>query len=87
MDIEPRPFATFDELTSYCYHVASVVGLCCIRIWGYRSLGGDAERHAERCGIALQLTNIIRDVRDDARTAAITCLRRTWRSSVSFTTI
>jgi 15-cis-phytoene synthase len=67
MDIEPRPYATFDELANYCYHVASVVGLCCIRIWGYRSDGGEAERHAERCGIALQLTNIIRDVRDDAR--------------------
>jgi 15-cis-phytoene synthase len=67
MDIEPRPFVSFDELTNYCYHVASVVGLCCIRIWGYRSAGGEAERHAERCGIALQLTNIIRDVRDDAQ--------------------
>ncbi len=35
--------ATFDELTDYCYHVASVVGLCCLHIWGYRSDGGQAE--------------------------------------------
>jgi phytoene synthase len=66
MDIEPRGFATFDELADYCYHVASVVGLCCLHIWGYRSEGGEAERLAEHCGLALQLTNILRDVRDDA---------------------
>ena len=66
MDIQPRGFATFDELADYCYHVASVVGLCCLHIWGYRSEGGKAERLAEHCGLALQLTNILRDVRDDA---------------------
>ena len=55
----------------YCYHVASVVGLCCLHIWGYRSEGGKAERLAESCGIALQLTNIIRDVREDARNGRI----------------
>jgi phytoene synthase len=66
MDIEPCGFATFDELADYCYHVASVVGLCCLHIWGYRSEGGEAERLAEHCGLALQLTNILRDVRDDA---------------------
>jgi phytoene synthase len=66
MDVEPRPVLSFDDLAVYCYHVASVVGLCCLRIWGYRSVDGTAERLAERCGIALQLTNIIRDVRDDA---------------------
>ncbi len=71
MDIEPRGFATFDELADYCYHVASVVGLCCLHIWGYRSEGGQAERLAEHCGIALQLTNILRDVRDDARAGRI----------------
>jgi phytoene synthase len=67
MDIQPRGFATFAELADYCYHVASVVGLCCLHIWGYRSEGGTAERLAEHCGIALQLTNILRDVGDDAR--------------------
>ncbi len=71
MDIEPRPLASFDDLAAYCYHVASVVGLCCLRIWGYRTENGTAERLAERCGIALQLTNIIRDVRDDACTGRI----------------
>jgi phytoene synthase len=50
----------------YCHHVASAVGLCCLHIWGYRSNGGEAERLARACGIALQLTNMIRDVRDDA---------------------
>jgi phytoene synthase len=53
-------------LADYCYHVASVVGLCCIHILGYRSENGRAERLAEGCGIALQLTNILRDVREDA---------------------
>ena len=71
MDIEPHRFATFDDLTDYCYHVASVVGLSCLHIWGYRSEGGKAERLAESCGIALQLTNIIRDVREDARNGRI----------------
>lgn len=71
MDLEPRGFATFDELADYCYHVASVVGLCCLHIWGYRSEGGEAERLAEHCGLALQLTNIVRDVRDDARAGRI----------------
>ena len=66
MDLSPRPFATFDDLSAYCYRVASVVGLSCLHIWGYRSNGGRAEALAEACGIALQLTNIIRDVREDA---------------------
>jgi phytoene synthase len=71
MDVQPRAYASFDELADYCYHVASVVGLCCLHIWGYRSEGGRAERLAEACGIALQLTNIIRDVREDAQAGRI----------------
>jgi phytoene synthase len=71
MDVRPRRFATFDDLADYCYHVASVVGLACLHIWGYRSERGRAEHLAESCGIALQLTNIIRDVRADARTGRI----------------
>lgn len=67
MDVEPSTFATFDDLYEYCYRVASAVGLCCISIWGYRSEGGRAEELAEKCGIALQLTNILRDVKEDAR--------------------
>ncbi len=66
MDLRPRPFETFDDLAAYCYRVASVVGLSCLSIWGYRSDSGRAEALAEACGIALQLTNIIRDVREDA---------------------
>lgn len=66
MDTEPRVFDTFDDLHAYCYRVASAVGLCCLHIWGFRSDGGRAEGLAEVCGLALQLTNIIRDVREDA---------------------
>jgi phytoene synthase len=57
-------YATFDGLYQYCYHVASVVGLVCICIFGYRDPA--AEPLAERCGVAFQLTNIIRDVKEDA---------------------
>ena len=57
-------FADFDELHKYCYHVASVVGLVTICIFGYRDPA--AEPLAERCGVAFQLTNIIRDVKEDA---------------------
>jgi phytoene synthase len=57
-------YKTFEDLYQYCYHVASVVGLVCIRIFGYRD--PHAEVLAERCGIAFQMTNIIRDVKEDA---------------------
>jgi phytoene synthase len=62
-------YQTFDELYRYCYYVASVVGLVCIRIFGYRD--ARAEKLAERTGIAFQLTNIIRDVKDDARMSRV----------------
>ena len=57
-------YTTFEELRQYCYRVASVVGLVCIHIFGYRD--PQAEPLAERCGLAFQLTNIIRDVKEDA---------------------
>lgn len=57
-------YATFDDLYRYCYLVASVVGLVCIRIFGYSD--ARAEKLAEETGIAFQLTNILRDVREDA---------------------
>jgi phytoene synthase len=57
-------YRTFEDLRDYCYGVASVVGLVCIRIFGYRDPA--AEPLAERCGLAFQLTNIIRDVKEDA---------------------
>ena len=63
-DLEPRRIATFDELYDYCYHVASVVGLTIIHIFGFED--PTALDLAEKCGIAFQLTNIIRDVREDA---------------------
>jgi len=67
MDLEPESysqFQTFEQLYRYCYYVASVVGLVCIRIFGYRD--ARAESLAERLGIAFQLTNVIRDVKEDA---------------------
>jgi phytoene synthase len=56
-------YQTFEELRQYCYGVASVVGLVCIKVFGYRDPA--AEPLAERCGLAFQLTNIIRDVKED----------------------
>ena len=63
MDLEVTRYGTFDDLYKYCYHVASAVGLACIHIWGFR---GDAAPAAESAGVALQLTNILRDVGEDA---------------------
>ena len=60
----PDTYATFAELYRYCYLVASVVGLVCIRIFGYQDKR--AEKLAEQTGIAFQLTNILRDVAEDA---------------------
>ena len=64
MDLTVTRYATFADLYQYCYRVASAVGLVCIRIFGYQ--GDEAERYAESCGIAFQLTNILRDIREDA---------------------
>ena len=77
MDLEPRAqaenelqtFATFDELYRYCYLVASVVGLVCIRIFGYTD--SRAEKLAEETGVAFQLTNILRDVKEDVERGRI----------------
>ena len=57
-------YESFDQLYEYCYHVASVVGLVCIRVFGYRD--PHAEKLAEQTGVAFQLTNIIRDVKEDS---------------------
>jgi 15-cis-phytoene synthase len=62
-DLEPRDIQTFDELYHYCYQVASVVGLTVVHIFGFQS--PRALELAEKCGIAFQLTNIIRDVKED----------------------
>ncbi len=61
---EVATYRTFEDLYRYCYFVASVVGLVCIRIFGYTD--PQAEELAEQTGIAFQLTNILRDVREDA---------------------
>lgn len=63
-DLTPRDFRTFEELYRYCYQVASVAGLCTIHILGFDSQ--EAPALAEKCGVAFQLTNILRDVREDA---------------------
>src|SRR5436309_9742653 len=57
-------YRSFEDLRVYCYRVASVVGLVCIRVFGYRDRA--AEPLAENLGLAFQLTNIIRDVKEDA---------------------
>ena len=68
-DLEPRVIHTFEELYRYCYQVASVVGLTTIHIFGFTS--SDALPLAEKCGIAFQLTNILRDVKEDAELGRI----------------
>ncbi len=68
-DLEKIRYRNFDELKLYCHRAASVVGLLSIRVFG---CGGDvAERYAENLGQALQLTNILRDVAEDAKRGRI----------------
>jgi phytoene synthase len=75
MDLEPRAesgpqtYTTFEDLYRYCYLVASVVGLVCIRIFGYTD--PRAEQYAEETGVAFQLTNILRDVKEDVERGRI----------------
>ena len=64
MDLDAPCFETFSELSHYCYHVAGAVGLCCIHIWGFH--GERAVEDAKACGVAFQLTNILRDLSEDA---------------------
>jgi phytoene synthase len=65
MDLHKRRYRNFEELYEYCYHVASLVGLVCIEIFGYRN--PSAKDYAINLGIAFQLTNILRDVGEDAQ--------------------
>ncbi|SFW27202.1 presqualene diphosphate synthase HpnD [Nitrosovibrio sp. Nv17] len=65
MDLDYNRYADFETLKRYCYHVASVVGLCSAGIFGYRN--ADTLAYAQDLGLAFQLTNIIRDVGEDAR--------------------
>lgn len=64
MDLDTDRYDTFADLYRYCYRVASAVGLACIHIWGFRE--ERAKSYAESAGIALQLTNILRDLGEDA---------------------
>ncbi|MEP7190304.1 MAG: squalene/phytoene synthase family protein, partial [Roseiflexaceae bacterium] len=64
MDLTVNRYATFDDLWLYCYRVASVVGLISMQIIGYRE---GAVNYAIKLGVALQLTNILRDVGEDAQ--------------------
>jgi phytoene synthase len=64
MDLDRTRYDTFDDLREYCWRVASTVGLICIEIFGERS--DRARDYAVNLGIALQLTNILRDVGGDA---------------------
>jgi len=63
MDLTIRSYATFDQLSEYCYRVAGTVGVTCLHVFGFRD--PRAPDLAERLGLAFQLTNIIRDTRSD----------------------
>jgi phytoene synthase len=69
MDIDKRRYATFDELHEYCFRVASAVGLACIEVFGYTD--PRAREYATNLGVALQLTNILRDLRTDGERGRI----------------
>jgi phytoene synthase len=64
MDLMPAAYQTFAELNRYCYHVAGAVGLACIHLWGFHD--PRALETAVDCGTAFQLTNILRDLGEDA---------------------
>jgi 15-cis-phytoene synthase len=69
MDLTTTRYATFADLYQYCYLVASSVGLMCRKIFGYKN--ESTRDYAINLGIALQLTNILRDIKDDARRGRI----------------
>jgi len=72
MDLTANRCETFEDLYKYCFHVASAVGLVCLRIFGYREEEKErAEKLAEQCGVAFQITNILRDIREDAERGRI----------------
>jgi 15-cis-phytoene synthase len=64
MDLDSFQYDTFQDLYRYCFNVASAVGLVCLQIFGFDE--PSAKGYAEQCGIAFQLTNILRDVKEDA---------------------
>jgi 15-cis-phytoene synthase len=69
MDLTVDRYETFEDLYRYCFNVASAVGLVCLQIFGYKE--ESAKKYAEHCGIAFQLTNILRDIKEDAEMGRI----------------
>lgn len=69
LDTTQTRYATFAELDHYCYHVASAVGLACLHIWQFTDHA--AIEPAKQCGLAFQLTNILRDIKEDAERGRI----------------
>lgn len=66
-DLTTTHYRTFEQLHDYCYHVASVVGLSCIHIWGFsQEHREEALQRAISAGVALQMTNVLRDLAEDA---------------------
>ncbi len=69
MDLQKKRYLTFEDLSIYCYRVASTVGLMCIEIFGYKN--PSTKDFAVNLGIALQLTNILRDIKKDSQNGRI----------------
>ncbi|MBI1884613.1 MAG: squalene/phytoene synthase family protein [Chlamydiae bacterium] len=69
MDLTPKKFHHFEDLYSYCYKVASVVGLVCLYVFGFKD--ERALKQGEFCGVAFQLTNILRDLKEDVERGRI----------------
>jgi 15-cis-phytoene synthase len=78
MDVQPRPYETFDDLYQYCIRVASAVGLICLEIFGYRE--PMSRQYATDLGVALQLTNILRDVPEDLERGRVYIPREDFRA-------
>lgn len=69
MDLQQKRYTKFEDLVEYCYRVASTVGLMCIEIFGYKH--SSTKDYAVNLGLAMQLTNILRDVKTDAENGRI----------------
>jgi len=79
MDLDRSSYETFDDLATYCERVASAVGLACIHVWGF--CGHEAFEPARKCGIAFQMTNILRDLKEDAQQGRVYLPREDFRRS------
>ncbi len=69
MDLQKKRYIKFDDLVEYCYRVASTIGLMCIEIFGYKHTS--TKEYAVNLGLAMQMTNILRDVKTDAEIGRI----------------